>query len=297
MCACVRSEQDAYFEALHYTVVFETKMVKETVQSLKLENDKLKDKIQEIFAELSNLRDEVKAKRNGGHANSSEGTDEGNTTATLNSIEEDFRKYVNDRMSRIEKSLDHLSSQVDKISSSLDQALEYSYSYNIKLVGVPEVKQRESADETLQLCMRIFDKIGAEIHPYDLDIAHRVPSRNASDGRPKPIICKFTRRTARERVMAYRREVNKIAPADIGLRENSSLEHAAIYDHLSPRLQSLLSDAKKIKERYLFSFCWAKNSTIWLRKNESSRPISIKNSTDLSSLAARLGSSGDVTTS
>ena len=116
-------------------------MVKDTVQSLKLENDKLKDKIQEICAELRNLRDEVKAVRNGGHASSSEGTDEGNTTATPNSIQEDFKKYVNDRMSLIEKSLERLSSQADKISSSLDQALEYSYSYNIKLVGVPKVKQ------------------------------------------------------------------------------------------------------------------------------------------------------------
>ena len=269
---------------------------KDTIQSLKLENDKLKDKIQEICAELSNIRDEVKAERNGGHAISPEDTVEDNSMATPNSIQEDFKKYANDRISQIEKSLDHLSSQVDIISSSLDQALEYSYSYNIKLVGVPEVKQRESAGDTLQLCMRIFNKIGAEIHPYDLDIAHRVPSRNTSDGRPKPIICKFTRRIARESVMAARREINKIAPADIGLRVGSSLQHAAIYDHLSPRLQSLLSDAKIIKERFLFSFCWAKNSTIWLRKNESSRPIAIKNSTDLSSLAARLGSSGDVNT-
>ena len=118
-------------------------------------------------------------------------------------------------MSLIEKSLERLSSQADKISSLLDQALEYSYSYNIKLVGVPEVKQRESAGDTLELCMRIFNKIGAEIHPYDLDIAHRVPSRNTSDGRPKPIICKFTRRIARESVMAARREVNRIVPADI----------------------------------------------------------------------------------
>ena len=158
-------------------------MVKDTVQSLKLENDKLKDKIQEIFGELQNLRDEVKAGRNGGQANSSEVTEEGITTATPSNIQEDFKKYVNDKMSLIEKSVKHLSSQVDKISSSLDQVLEYSYSYNIKLVGVPELKQRESADETLQLCMRIFSSIGAEIHPYDLDIAHRVPFRNASDVR------------------------------------------------------------------------------------------------------------------
>ena len=61
-------------------------MVKDTVQSLKLENDKLKDQIQEIFAELRNLRDKVKAERNGGQANSFEGTDGGNTTATLSNI-------------------------------------------------------------------------------------------------------------------------------------------------------------------------------------------------------------------
>ncbi|XP_068685066.1 uncharacterized protein [Montipora foliosa] len=223
-------------------------MVKDTVQSLKLENEKLKDKIQEIFGELQNLRDEVKAGRNGGQANSSEVTDEGITMATLSNIQEDFKKYVKDKMSLIEKSVKHLSSQVDKISCLLDQVLEYSYSYNIKLVGVPELKQRESADETLQLCIRIFSSIAAE------------------DGWPKPIICKFTRRIARDRVMASRREVTKINPADIGLRENSSLDRAVIYDHHSPRLQSLLSDAKKIKERYHFSFCWAKNSTIWLRK-------------------------------
>ena len=83
---------------------------KDTVRALKLDNDKLKDKIQEICAELSNLRDEVKAERNGGLAISSEGTDEGNSMATPTSTQEDFKKYVNDRMSLIQKSLEHLSS-------------------------------------------------------------------------------------------------------------------------------------------------------------------------------------------
>ena len=88
---------------------------KDTFRSFKLDNDKLKDKIKEICAELSNPRDEVKAELNGGHANSSEGTDEGNSMATPNNIQEDLKKYVNDRMSLIEKSLEHLSSRVDKI--------------------------------------------------------------------------------------------------------------------------------------------------------------------------------------
>ena len=122
-------------------------MVKDTLQSLKLENDKLKDKIQEIFVELCNLRDAVKAERNGGN----EGTNDGNTKSTLNNIQDDFISYVNDRISSIEIDLDYLSSRVVKISSSLDQTLEYSYSYNIKLVGVPEVRQQQQQQQQQHL--------------------------------------------------------------------------------------------------------------------------------------------------
>ena len=53
------------------------------------------------------------------------------------------------------------------------------------------------------------------------------------------------------------------------------MENAGIFDHLSPRLQSLLSDARKLKERLNYAYCWAKNYTIWLRESEGSRPIMI----------------------
>ena len=54
--------------------------------------------------------------------------------------------------------------------------------------------------------------------------------------------------------MVLRREVTKIDPASIGLQESDSMESVGLYDHLSPRLQSLLSDAKKVKER--LSLVW-----------------------------------------
>ena len=136
----------------------------------------------------------------------------------------------------------------------IDQAQEYSYSYNVKLVGVPEIKPRENASETSQLCLNIFNAIGAEMHPYDIDLAHRVTPRQAVEGRPKLIVCKFTRRVSREQVMVLRREVTKIDPTSIGLQESDSMESVGLYDQLSPRLQSLLSDAKKVKER--LSLVW-----------------------------------------
>ncbi|XP_068689659.1 uncharacterized protein [Montipora foliosa] len=240
-------------------------MVKETVQSLKAENEKLKKRVEDVFNELKQLQDLFKTRGDDGHVESS--------------------SEAAEQM----KSLEYLSKEYDDLAKLRKQ--EYSYSYNVKLVGVPELKQRESAYETSQLCLKIFSAIGEDIKTYDIDIAHRVTPRHAAgaEGRRKPIVCKFTRRLARDQVMALRREVTKIIPSSIGLREQDSMESVGIFDLLSPRLQYLMSDARKFKERFGYANCWAKNSTIWLRENEGSRPITIKTARDLENLKSRQG--------
>ena len=71
-----------------------------------------------------------------------------------------------------------LSTRLFRLSEKqIDEAQEYSYSFNVKLLGIPEPKPRESAMETTELCVR-----------RDIDIAHRVPPRDTTGGRPKPII-------------------------------------------------------------------------------------------------------------
>ena len=94
--------------------------------------------------------------------------------------------------------------------------------------------------------------------------------------------------------MARRREIRNVNPTSIyifGLQEDVSLDQVGIFDHLTPRAQSLLADAKKFKERCNYAFCWAKNSIVWLRKSEGSRPIAIKSSRDLENLMSREQSS------
>ena len=233
-------------------------MVKETVQSLKAENDKLKEKVDTVFRELKQLKESLKQQRPGSH-DASNG-DEAVATKSLDFLSKEydvlvkFRKQAEERISALEKSSAVISSRVNNLASAIDQAQEYSYSYNVKLVGVPEIKPRENASETSQLCLNIFNAIGAEMHPYHIDLAHRVTPRQAPEGRPKLIVCKFTRRVFREQVMVLGREVTKIDPTSIGLQESDSMESVGLYDHLSPRLQSLLSDAKKVKER--LSLVW-----------------------------------------
>ena len=86
--------------------------------------------------------------------------------------------------------------------------------------------------------------------------------------------------------MEVRQRASQVNPTSIGLSAESELDEARIVDHLTPKKQNLLFDAKKFKERNHYHFCWAKNSTICLGKDESSRVIKISDTDTLRRLAS-----------
>ena len=149
-------------------------MVKETVQLPKADNDKLREKVDSGFGELKQLKESLKQQRPSSHDVSI--GDEAGTTKSLDFLSKEydvlvkFRKQAEERISVMEKSLAVMSSRVNNLASAIDQAQEYNYSYNVKLVGAPEIKSRENASETSQLSLNIFNAIGAEIHPFDIDL-------------------------------------------------------------------------------------------------------------------------------
>ena len=93
---------------------------------------------------------------------------------------------------------------------------DYSYAFNIKILGVPELKVNKDTSETSKLCVNLFSRMGANISINDIDITHRVSFRDSSCSKPKPIICKFVRRLAWNNVMGVRREASSVAAQDIG---------------------------------------------------------------------------------
>ena len=54
--------------------------------------------------------------------------------------------------------------------------------------------------------------------------------------------------------MARRKEVRNVNPTSIVLQADVSLDQVGILDHLTPRLQSMLANAKKFKERCIMLF-------------------------------------------
>ena len=123
--------------------------------------------------------------------------------------------------------------EVTRVGNAIDEVEENSCQFNVKIIGLPE-KSSETAAETSALCVKLFQEMGAEVFLSDIDIAHRVPSRQ-QNGAPKPVICKFVRRLAKASVMETRQSASQVNPSNIGLSADSVLDRIRFFDHLTPK--------------------------------------------------------------
>ena len=99
------------------------------------------------------------------------------------------------------------------------------------IVGLPE-KSSETASETSALCVKLFQELGAKVFLSDIDVAHRVHSRQ-QNGASKLIICKFVRCLAKASVMETRQSASQVNQSNIGVSADSVLDRVRIFDHLT----------------------------------------------------------------
>ena len=199
-----------------------------------------------------------------------------------------FKVEVEKQIQELDARVNEISILCDRIMKSIEASEAYSYQFNLKIVGVPNVTERESPQQTANFCLKLFMALGVEnVSLNDIDLVHRVPSRVASN-RPNAIICKFVRRLAKENVLANRRNVNGLSPVDLGFNSDVDVSHINLYEHLTPRLQELLYESKKFKDAKSYKYCWAKNGFVFLRKTDISTPLKLKRLEDLRRLSASI---------
>ena len=218
--------------------------------ALRRENQELKQQIQTLSAELESLKSLI-THQLAAESHETQGTSldaEIKSNLEFYSKEYDdlskFRRQAQSEIQRLSSRLTELSSKVDAVGKAVDELQDYSYQFNVKIINVPEIKHQETSD----LCVALFNDMGTVVSLQDLDVAHRVPQRD-QDGGPKPIICKFIRRLAKSEVMNHQRDACKVDPCGLGSSVDVSLGAVRVFDHLSPRLQQVLFEAKKFKDR------------------------------------------------
>ena len=158
------------------------------------------------------------------------------------------KSVLDNDVRKIEEKLTAFAPKVNEIGETVEAMMAYSYQYNLKILGIPQANANESAQESVELCLRLFKELQANVKEYDIDIAHRLQSRDST--RPAATVCKFTRRVAKEAVMSKRRELRNVNLKNVlSCTEALDNPQLAIYDHLTPGNKSSLNKRKHYREK------------------------------------------------
>ena len=98
----------------------------------------------------------------------------------------EFCQHAQREIQRLNSRLLGIKSKVDTIGKAIEDLQDYSYQFHVKIIGVPEIGSPESAKMTSDLCVALFNRMGAHVSLQDIDIAHHVQSHKQNGG-PKLI--------------------------------------------------------------------------------------------------------------
>uniref|UniRef100_A0A2A4K1S6 FP protein C-terminal domain-containing protein n=1 Tax=Heliothis virescens TaxID=7102 RepID=A0A2A4K1S6_HELVI len=200
---------------------------------------------------------------------------------------EDFernQKASSETIKRLEIENNELKTSLANLNMRINNLEQQSRSNNLEIQCMPETK-----NENL---FNIITQLGKVVNcnVQDKDILHctRTAKVNSSSTRPKSIVLQLASPRLRDHLLASVIEYNKKNPHDKLHSGHLGFggQKAPIYvtEHLSPNNKSLHAAARvKAKEMH-YKYVWVRNGKIFVRKNDGSEYILIKNINSLSKI-------------
>ena len=128
-------------------------MPKETIASLKQQNQSLEQQVDALCKEVKSLKESFAA---------TEAVNENKLTAVTNASNDETARslqYLSDeyddlsasnssvsvQLKQISHRLNVLSAQVERVANAMNDAEEYNYQFNVKIIGLPELNSSETA--------------------------------------------------------------------------------------------------------------------------------------------------------
>ena len=223
------------------------------MKALRRENDDLKRQLNDLKKEFQSIKSKMAEQKDCHEAavmalpNTQDVQFLSDSYGALDKSESSLLKALGNSSRR----LDLLTVNVDRIDKAIDEMLYYS------------TLRSESAQDTAELCVKLFSGLGVDVSTSEINIAHRVLQRDTSTGnrrQPNPIICKFTRGMTQDTVLASRGNAKRLTTEDLDLPSTAEINRIAIYSHLTPRLHELLHSAKAHQNTYNYKWCLAKGA-------------------------------------
>ncbi|XP_052752645.1 uncharacterized protein LOC128201152 [Galleria mellonella] len=203
-----------------------------------------------------------------------------NTVQYISNQYEDLNKTISTLSSDYNKmkcQCDNLESTVLSLTeriNTIDQNLRDS---NIEIQGVPESK----TENPLSIIKKIAETVSYNLSDTDVLNCTRVASMNRNSKRPRAIIAKLRSTRCRDELYSAIARYNKSHPhnklnsSNLGISGN--IVPIYVSEHLSPFNKSVHAAARLKAKELAYRFVWVRNGHIFMRKNETSQFIHVKN--------------------
>lgn len=209
----------------------------------------------------------------------------------------------------IEKSLQFLSDQFDRISvrvDSLERERKEQLSYisaleakveemqrslkstSVELRNVPLEPSKESKEDLTNLVHQTCKVLTVDLHSSDIKDVYRIKSKVG----PSTVVVDFTRTIKKQEVLKNAKKYNTTHPTQ---RLNSTHlglagQQVPIYisESLTQKGRRLLYLARTFASAAEYKYCWSSNGRVFLRKTDASPYVEIKSEADITSLKSSM---------
>ncbi|KAI5651436.1 hypothetical protein NE865_00680 [Phthorimaea operculella] len=176
-----------------------------------------------------------------------------------------------------------LQSDVQDLKRRVGSMEKFSRSRNIEVQMVPENRN----ENLLNVLKSLYEVIKTPINVADIHSIRRVAKLKPDSDRPRTILVTLPSERYRDNMISAFRRYNKehktdpLNSSNIGCSGNNKIY---VVEHLSAETKSLHAAARKRGVELSYDYVWVKYGNVYMRKNDTSKPIHIKDDRFLSTL-------------
>lgn len=180
----------------------------------------------------------------------------------------------------LKKEVTNLKSKIVSMEGSINQMHHELYSKHISISNIPT-----TMDENLEtIIMNVADTLNIKINPINIMSCKRGHTTNQYNDKennkpihPPPIIVEFNTQKVKQEFMDIQKSFGPLTTTQLNFKpKNTAPNRIYFNDLLSATNRKILYETQKIKRTCNIKFVWARNGNIYLRKNEGSQPIRIR---------------------
>lgn len=184
----------------------------------------------------------------------------------------------------LESELLRTQSDCAKVTSRLSQIEKLSRDLNIEIQEVPESKSENLFSMLKNLC----SSLEVPIADSDIRSCRRVAKMDSASRRPRNVLATFNTPRLRDSIISATLRFNKshskekLNTSHLGLAGES--KRVYVTEHLAPETKQLHAAARKFAKDKNFKFVWVRYGRVYLRKDENTKGIHLKNLDSLNNL-------------